>query len=186
MVAAGGLRRLASGRLAGRIGIRHSGFEEIPMSFRARCLPLLLALPCCAVYAQQTSGDLQQRMSPSEFKAAGLDKLSPQELQNLDTWLRTHAKTTTKMVSASGKPVFYASDAKREKIETRIKGHFDGWSGNNEYTLDNGQVWRQIGSDNVSCMTADNPSTKVKPSMMGNWLMYVSGCNGSVHVERVR
>jgi len=89
MVAAGGLRRLASGRLAGRIGIRHSGFEEIPMSFRARCLPLLLALPCCAVYAQQTSGDLQQRMSPSEFKAAGLDKLSPQELQNLDAWLRT-------------------------------------------------------------------------------------------------
>src|SRR6185312_9706027 len=79
-----------------------------------------------------------------------------------------------------------ADKGKRQKIYTRIKGHFDGWSGRNEYTLANGQVWKQIGSETVPCLTADNPSAKVKPSAIGNWLMYVSGCNDSVHVERVR
>jgi len=159
------------------------------MSIRPRhLLPFLLILPLCGLtaWAQQPSNGLQQRMSSTEFKAAGLDKLSPQELQNLDEWLRTHAKVTTKMVDSSGEPVFYANKSERQKIYTRIKGHFDGWSGSNEYTLANGQAWKQIGSDTVSCMTADNPSVKVKPSAMGNWLMYVSGCNDSVHVERVR
>ena len=149
------------------------------------CL-LVASLCTVAAHAQQASASLQQRMSSDEFRAAGLDKLSPQELHNLDEWLRTHAKTTTKMVSPSGKPVFYANDDKREKINARIKGHFQGWSGHDEYVLDNGQAWKQVGSDEVSCMTSDSPKTKVKPSLMCNWLMYVSGCNGSVHVERVR
>ena len=51
-----------------------------------------------SVHAQQTDG-LQQRMSAEEFKAAGLDKLSPQELQNLDGWLSAHAKVTTRVVT---------------------------------------------------------------------------------------
>lgn len=151
-------------------------------------LPLLLILPLCGLTAraQQSSHGLQQRMSSAEFKAAGLDKLSPQELQNLDNWLSTHAEVKTKIVDSSGKPVFYAEKTKRQKIYTRIKGHFDGWNGSNEYTLDNGQVWKQLGDETPSCMTSDNPVAKVKPSMMSNWLMYVSGCNDSVHVERVR
>ncbi|MEO8779975.1 MAG: hypothetical protein ABI389_15065 [Rhodanobacter sp.] len=153
-------------------------------------LPLLLILPLCGVtaLAQPPSSGLQQRMSSTEFKAAGLDKLSPQELQNLDSWLHTHAKTTTKikMVDSSGDPVFYAAKEKQQKIFAHIKGHFSGWGSGNEYTLDNGQVWKQVGDDTVSCSTEENPSAKVKPSLMDNWLMYVSGCNDSVHVKRIR
>ncbi|MEO7050905.1 MAG: hypothetical protein ABI128_04495 [Rhodanobacter sp.] len=159
------------------------------MSIRPRhLLPFLLVLPLCGLtaLAQQPPTGLQQRMSSSEFKAAGLDKLSPQELQNLDSWLGTHRKTSAKMVDSSGDPVFYASKSKRQKIFAHVKGHFNGWSGHDEYTLDNGQAWKQVGSDTVSCSTADNPSAKVKPSLMGDWLMYVSGCNGSVHVKRIR
>jgi hypothetical protein len=106
-------------------------------------------------------------------------------LRLLDQWLDTHAKVTTKMVDSGGKPVFYADKSKREKIYAHIKGHFDGWSGNSEYTLDNGQMWKQIGSDMAQCMSSDNPSAKVKPSAMGNWLMFVSGCNDTVHVKRI-
>jgi hypothetical protein len=159
------------------------------MSIRPRhlILSMLLVLPLCglSVHAQQANG-LQQRMSSDEFKAAGLDKLSPQELANLDNWLSAHGKVTTKMVDASGKPVFYADKAKRSKINAHIAGHFDGWHGNDQFVLDNGQAWKQVGSDAPACMTSDNPAVKVKPSLMGNWLMYVDGCNGDVHVERVR
>ena len=157
------------------------------MMIRPRQLTLsaLLALCCVSVQAQQAS-TLQQRMSSSEFKAAGLDKLSPQELQSLDGWLAAHGKTITKIVDAGGKPVFYPDEHKRARINTHITGHFDGWHGGSQFTLDNGQVWKQIGADAPSCMSADHPAVKIKPSLMGNWLMYVDGCNDTVHVQRVR
>jgi hypothetical protein len=177
-------------RAESRITFRDPAYpEESPMPIRPRHLifSMLLVLPLggLSVHAQQADG-LQQRMSSAEFKAAGLDKLSPQELQNLDSWLGTHAKVTTRVVTASGKPVFYPEKQKRNKINAHIVGHFDGWHGNSQFTLDNGQAWKQVGADEPSCMSADNPVARIKPAMMGTWLMYVSGCNDSVHVQRVR
>jgi hypothetical protein len=159
----------------------------MPIRPRHLILSMLLALPLCclSVHAQQANG-LQQRMSSDEFKAAGLDKLSPQELTNLDNWLSTHSKITTKVVDSSGNPVFYADKAKRSKIIAHITGHFDGWHGHDQVTLDNGQVWKQVSSDAPSCTSADSPNVRINPTLMGNWLMYVNGCNDSVHVERVR
>jgi hypothetical protein len=156
------------------------------MTPRHLILPALFGLVLSATVQAQQATPLQQRMSPSEFKAAGLDKLSAQELDNLDAWLRAHAKVTTRVVTASGAPLFYPDASKRQKIEARVNGRFDGWNGRNTLTLDNGQQWKQIGSDDVSCNASDNPSAKIKPSMLGGWLAYVKGCNGSVHVERVR
>lgn len=155
--------------------------------FRTLAFASLLVLPLAGwpVHAQQAGG-LQQRMGAADFKAAGLDKLSPQELAHLDAWLASHPVVKTRMVSSSGKPVFYAEHAKREKIDTRIKGHFTGWRGQSEFTLNNGQVWKQAGSDAPECMSSDNPKVKLKPSLFDSWLMYVDGCNGDAHVERVR
>lgn len=159
------------------------------MTIRLRTLVLasLLVLPLAGmpVLAQQTDG-LQQRMSAADFKATGLDKLSPQELARLEAWLAAYPQVKTRVVDASGKPVFYAGHAKREKIDTRIKGHFAGWQGQNEFTLDNGQVWKQSGSDVPECMSSDNPKVKLRPSLFDSWLMYVDGCNGDAHVVRVR
>jgi hypothetical protein len=131
------------------------------MSIRSRhlILPLLLALPLCftALHAQQTAG-LQQH---------------------------PHDKVVTRVVDSSGKPVFYASDKKRHAFESHIVGHFSGWHGTDQFTLANGQVWQQTGSDQPMCMNADNPTVTVKPSLFGNWLMYVHGCNDNVHVKRI-
>lgn len=145
----------------------------------------VLPLTVGQAFAQQAEG-LQQRMSAADFKAAGLDKLNPQELAHLDAWMAAHPVVKTRMVSSSGKPVFYADDAKRQKIDTHIKGRFGGWQGQSEFTLDNGQVWKQSSSDAPQCMNSENPKVKLKPSLFGAWLMYVDGCNGDAHVERVR
>ena len=40
-------------------------------------------------------GDLQQQMSPTEFKAAGLDKLSAAELATLNRWLQGKVEAAT-------------------------------------------------------------------------------------------
>lgn len=144
-------------------------------------LGLLSALPA---FAQQQFSSLEERMSSADFKAAGLDKLSPDELRYLDNWLATHQQVKT--VSASGQPVFYPEDSKRESFQTHLVGSFSGWSGSNVFNLNNGQVWKQAESGAYSCPTVENPSVTIKPMILGSWLMYVQGCNEGVRVERVK
>lgn len=139
-----------------------------------------VALP---VMAQQFSS-LEERMSAADFKAAGLDKLTPQQLQYLDGWLRTHEQV--KMVSASGQPVFYADNKPRDKFVTHMVGPFNGWGGHTVFTLDNGQVWKQAESGAYSCPNIDNPQVTIKPMILGSWLMYIQGCNQSVRVDRIK
>lgn len=159
------------------------------MSIRPRhLLPFLLILPLCSVtaLAQQTSSGLQQRMSSAEFQAAGLDKLSPQELQNLDQWLSTHAKVTTKVVDSSGKPVFYAGDKTHTTVKTQIVGHFDGWSKGQSFTMANTQQWVVTDPEPHSCKPGDHTEVEISHSFMNFWMMYVPTCYARVHVKRVR
>lgn len=147
-------------------------------------LSALLAIGCTALNAQQAG--LQQRMGPAEFSAAGLDKLSPAELQHLEQWLADHDKTPVKVVDASGKPVFYTSGTKRQTIHAHLAGAFEGWHGKDVVALDNGQRWKQVGDDRPVCKRAEKPAVVVKPSILGNWLLYVEGCSDSVHARRVQ
>ena len=47
----------------------------------------------------QDEGSIKQAMSPEEFHKAGLDKLSDEELRNLDRWLRGDREKTAKKAS---------------------------------------------------------------------------------------
>ncbi|WP_109124052.1 hypothetical protein [Dyella sp. C11] len=155
----------------------------------ARLLPLLfsaaLVVPMVSLAADQYV-PLQQRMTPEEFKAAGLDKLSPDELKTLDTWLSGHGKVVTKTVDQEGKPVFYPSSEKAGPIQAHVQGGFSGFSGHTQLTLDNGQVWQQVDSTKLSCMTSQNPKITIRRSLMGNWLADVNGCNDTAPLTRVK
>ena len=148
-------------------------------------LLLALALGMLPAQAQQANG-LEQRMTPEQFKAAGLDKQSPQELAYLEHWLATQDQPTTKVVDASGEPVFYPGKAKRERIDTHIVGDFAGWAKNQEFTMGNAQVWRVIDPNPHPCKRASDPEVQIKPSLMGTWMMYVPSCYENAHVKRVR
>jgi hypothetical protein len=87
-------------------------------------LALLLLAMASAAGAQTQSPTLEERMSQAEFHAAGLDKLSPEELQQLNGWLDSHGGSTVKYVSASGSPVFYPDTAERDTITQHIVGTF--------------------------------------------------------------
>jgi hypothetical protein len=155
----------------------------------ARSLLLLmsvaLAVPVAAFAADQYV-PLQQRMSPEEFKAAGLDKLSPDELNNLDNWLSGHGKVVTKVVDQSGKPVFYPTTEKAGPVQAHVQGSFTGFTGHTQVTLDNNQVWQQSDSTRVSCMTSENPKIAIRRSLMGNWMAAVDGCNDTAPMSRVK
>lgn len=144
----------------------------------------LFAFIACASAA--TFSSLEERMSQSEFQAAGLNKLSPEELKNLDDWLRTHYATTATYVTAAGSPVFYPKQSQREVVESHIVGKFNGWYGRTVITLDNGQQWTQAESGSFACGPIDHPSAKIKPMLMGSWLAYIQSCNESVRVDRTK
>ena len=130
---------------------------------------------------------LQERMSKEEFHAAELDKLSPEALKRLDDWLAAHPLTVTKLVTPSNKPVFYTDDAPRERIESRIDGVFTGWSGKTVFKLQNGQEWTQSQAGRYDGGKLHNPKVKLEPTMSGNWLLFVSGCDcDSLRVERTK
>src|SRR5436189_5849856 len=92
-----------------------------------RCLIIagLLALGSTrpAQAAEQIlSGSIKEMMSPEEFKAAGLDKLSAEELRKLDAWLQGYReateKKTEKRVTKSARTSFF----KHEPVVTRAVG----------------------------------------------------------------
>jgi hypothetical protein len=131
---------------------------------------------------------LEERMSQSEFRAAGLDKLSPDELKSLDDWLRTHNAVVTTVVTTtpSGEPVFYPRDSDREAVQSRIDGIFTGWRGHTVFKLENGQEWTQQESGSFDNGKYDHPAVKIKPMILGSWLLSVESCGCSVRVTRTK
>lgn len=149
-------------------------------------LALTLLLATASAAAQTQSPTLEERMSQADFRAAGLDKLSPEELQRLNAWLEAHVGAQTRYVSPGGQPVFYPDSSARETVQAHIDGVFSGWRGKTVFKLDNGQEWRQAESGSFNAGNSTNPAVRIKPMLLGSWLMYVDGCGCSVRVERIK
>ncbi len=161
-----------------------------------RTLPLLLALAACGLAhaAADTArfSTLEERMSAADFKKAGLDKLSAQELHFLNEWLRSHvgglhAGTAAQVVGPANQFGYRRPlEQARETIESTLQGRFSGWDSHTSLTLANGQVWQVSESSSWSCNTTTDPKITIKPMLLGSWLAYIQGCANSVRVQRVR
>jgi hypothetical protein len=145
-----------------------------------------LALLLIGAASAAEFSSVEERMSREQFHAAGLDKLSAEELKTLNDWLRGHETVITKVVTQSGQPQFYPKEVERVAVESRIDGTFSGWLGHSVFRLENGQEWTQAESGSFSNGKYDHPKVKVKPMLMGNWLMYVEPCGCSLRVERTK
>ena len=146
----------------------------------------IVALVIAGFASAANFSSLEERMSQAEFHATGLDKLSPDELKALNDWLNTHIATKTTYVTQTGAPVFYPKSSDREVVESRIDGKFSGWYGKNVFKLENGQEWTQAESGTMTTGNYDHPKVKIKPMLVGSWLMYVEACGCSVRVDRTK
>lgn len=154
-----------------------------------RTLPYaaMLALLLSGTAAARPAQNIQDSMNAADFKATGLDKLTPQELARLNEWLQGHHASA----AGSGRPDedrrgFKEETADRERITSRIVGEFRGWSGNGEFVLENGQVWRQSGAGQLVGVRMTNPAVTIIPGVFGSWRLKVEGYNSSVDVERIK
>src|SRR5512144_2529193 len=151
-------------------------------------LTLLFAMSATIAGAQTppSTSTLEERMSQADFRAAGLDHLSPEQLKHLNEWLQTHGAGTAQVVTPGGQPVFYPDTGARDVVESHIDGTFTGWHGKSVFKLDNGQEWRQAESGAYDAGKFENPVVRIKPMLLGSWLMYVEGCGCSVRVQRIK
>ena len=149
-----------------------------------------LALAPAAAFAQ---APIEQQMTPEQFKAAGLDKLSTQELANLNAWLNNTLEVETTKAAAVAKEKVetenrgFATFGRSDPIEARLVGEFRGFARGRSYTLDNGQVWQQVDDAVLHGVRMTDPQVRIKPALVGStWYMTVQGRNTTATVRRIK
>ncbi len=159
---------------------------------------LILALSLAAASAAwaQTS-TLETRMGATQFRTSGLHKLDPAELRALEQWMATqttaaHAPAEAQLAEARAEGRREAaqlrtpSESAPEPVSSTLTGRFEGFRRGREYTLANGQVWKQVGETSMEGVRAEGPAVQIEPARMGGWWMRVAGYNLRVRVERIK
>ena len=81
----------------------------------------------------EMSGSIKEMMSADEFKAAGLNKLSAEELQKLDAWLQGYRQVTEQ--TAEKKATARASRTKMDLIVSRVRWQLSGIDWQDHHSL---------------------------------------------------
>ncbi len=171
---------------------------------------LLALLTAVSALAADGFSSLEEQMTGKEFMASGLNKLSPQELDALNEWIRAHslgtldapraaaATTATAATAASVTPQSdvaggdsrgQASEPEEKDntpIRSRILGEFNGWDGQTIFKLENGMIWVQDDRDKFYVKDMENPIAVIEPGMFGSWHLHVEGYRSECKVKRIQ
>jgi hypothetical protein len=129
------------------------------------CVMLACVEPAGAA-PPEMSGNIKEMMSADEFKAAGLNKLSAEELQRLDAWLQGYRQVTEQ--AAEKKATARASRTKMDLIVSRVDGTFNGLTGRTIIRLEDGTVWKQANADDrYRARVTDHPAAAVIHGVFG-------------------
>ena len=157
---------------------------------------LVLLVACLPVVADSTPA-LDEIMSPEDYAAAGLEKLSPAERAHLSEWIAHYREGAVAGPPPAPRPpsqmtpkekVVYEKEKEQERnieIEAKVLPAFKGWSGRTVFHLDNGQVWqqRQYGSMRY---TGDNSTVVITQNVMGKYVLKHPETGRAVGVKRIR
>ena len=192
--------------IAGEVFARLIGSIKLPATLISA---LLFALTAAS------GGDFIQTLTPEKIRTAGLAKLTPEELGQLEVLVQQYkggSPITTQTVApttAEVQPVIPATKSasklpawvgalltleqtsrradKSEAMDSRIKGDFEGWSGRTTFRLENGQVWVQVNGDSYDySSTLRSPKVKVYPASAGTFWLEIEGVNLRCRVKPVK
>lgn len=156
---------------------------------------LFLSVTLSAVAAGGFSS-LEEQMTGTEFSAAGLDKLSQQELEMLNDWLRNHSVATLDTPTVSAGAVDSGEDQEelksededeeRKTITSKLVGTFDGWDGQTVFKLENGMIWAQASKAKFYTKEIKDPVAIIEPGMFGIWRLRIEGVDKDCRVKRIQ
>lgn len=150
-----------------------------------------------SVHAQRSFSTLEERMTAQEFRDAGLDKLSDEELSALNRWIGRRSLAEGEVVAPAGgssrtTPVGedrrgFNDAGNAETIRSRIEGPFEGWNGDTVFVLENGMVWQQSEGGTFRPRRMEDPEVEISEGFLGSvWYLKVDGYNTQVKVRRLR
>ena len=151
----------------------------------ASVLGLCVIFTCVApvrAAREEASPSVQDVMTPGEFKAAGLNKLSPEELQKLNAWLQGYREVAEKKATARAEKVEHT---KMDLLVSRVDGTFNGLTGRTVIRLEDGTVWKQANADDrYRPRVTDHPGAVVIHGVFG-YKMQVEGTQ-EFYVDPIR
>ena len=166
----------------------------------------LLCLSLCCAGAARAQASFTKGLSPADFQAAGLGKLSPEELARLDELVSgrqagavTQAKEETRRtVTAQVKAEDQAAarkqasggfidrmkvvlrpgtDIEYTELDAEIAPPFNGWQKGTVFSLSNGQRWVAVDNDDYWGPRIDKPvHVRIVPGALGSFFIVVEGC----------
>lgn len=165
------------------------------MFYSKRLLTIFLTcMPLALIAAETGFSSLEERMTGQEFNESGLYKLTPEELAALNRWILERSLAPHEIdrelaaVESEDRRGLRDDHSRRDgPIRSRITGSFTGWSGDTEFELENGMVWRQADANNrFSIPEIMDPEVEIRPAFLSSWQMQVKGYGRRVRVERVK
>jgi len=161
-------------------------------------ITLLTMLTSLSLVAAEGFSSLEEQMTGEEFNSAGLDKLTQDELDSLNSWIRQHSVATLgtakpSAVKADTGTVSAAEDRRGLKgnkdetpISSRILGEFTGWDGQTVFKLENGMIWMQADKDKFYIREIENPVAIIEPGMFSSWHLHIEGHSKECRVKRIQ
>jgi hypothetical protein len=151
------------------------------------------ATPKSSKKDEKPTKSLEETMRPEEFKSAGLDKLSEDELQHLDAYLQGYRESAKKKAAEQAnanaqeeikkanvkaeeaqkatevaKKEVASSRTKLDSLVSRVDGSLDGVKGHAVIRLEDGSVWKQTNpDDHYRATVTDRPSAVVMHTPFG-------------------
>jgi hypothetical protein len=148
---------------------------------------LIALLLLLATHAQAADTDdfpgIRALMTDAQFRAAGLEKLSREELEALDDWLIGYTVGEAEVVRATSEEVKEAEEA--FEVTASIKPPFDGWDGETVFYLDNGQVWKQRVQGRYQ-YDGDDTRVVIRKGLFGFKVMELVATGQAIGVTRIR
>ncbi|TQV84097.1 hypothetical protein FKG94_05375 [Exilibacterium tricleocarpae] len=149
---------------------------------RQLTLACLLACLALVTHATEKFPGIKEIMSAADFEAAGLGKLSAEELAALDRWLIRYTANDAETIRREVEEVKVESD---KDIRSRIEGAFSGWDGKTVFRLQNGQVWQQRLQGRWRTKLVD-PEVIISRNIFGFYELEIVEKGRSIGVKRLR
>lgn len=142
--------------------------------------PLASLLLCATVlpaHAQSAYVPVESRFSAEQFQAAGLHRLSTDELDTLNRLLRDDQASVVRRATAPNR--------EQEPVRSTLVGEFRGWNNGTIFVLANGESWR-VTEGSYSVRTINSPAVTIRPGVISGWYMEVDGHPVKAKVRRVK
>lgn len=147
-------------------------------------LIFMLCLPLATAAEKPAAPAVESLMTPEDFRAAGLDRLTDAERAHLSEWVERYRGGVV-VGPAPRKTSEQLAEDKKIEIVAKVIPSFTGWSGKTIFRLDNGQIWQQRQTGKMRYSGGDS-TVIIAPNMLGMYMLKHPESKRAVGVKRIK